>query len=339
MLHMELPSVTDKKTRSKVLDSVKNTLEIEATSLITAKNRLKDDIADLVLLLHKINTDGKIVVTGIGKSGHIGSKMAATFASTGSPAIFVHSTEASHGDLGMIKPHDVVIAISQSGENDDIIALIPAIHGIGVPVVAMTGRLNSRLGKAANFVLDTSINREACPLNLAPTASTTLCMALGDAIAVALMILRGFNKEQFAATHPGGALGRRLLTRVRDVLSVDREPPTVLSKQSVAAGLQAIAEGMVGLVIVLDAETQKVVGVYSDGDLRRSILNKIDIHKTPISEVMTKSYVAANSEDMAAEAFAKMRDSKISAIPVFDGDDRLVGVLSMAELLNLGLSS
>jgi arabinose-5-phosphate isomerase len=286
---------------------------------------------------HMLACRGRIVVTGMGKSGHVGDKIAATLASTGSPAFFVHPGEASHGDLGMITAQDVVLALSNSGETEEIVTILPLLRRLGVPLIALTGNPQSTLAREATVHIDVSVEKEACPLGLAPTASTTATLAMGDALAVALLEARGFTAEDFARSHPGGRLGRRLLLHVEDVMRRGDEIPAVPSGTPLRDALLEISRKGLGFTAVVDAQ-RHVLGVYTDGDLRRSLDRGIDLHATAIDEVMTPGGRSIHPQALAVEALKLMEDHKISAVPVLDADDRLIGALNMHDLLRAGVA-
>jgi len=280
--------------------------------------------------------EGRVIVTGMGKSGHIGGKIAATLASTGTPAFFVHPGEASHGDLGMITAKDVVIAMSNSGETDEILTIIPLIKRLDAPLIALTGNCGSRLGREADVCLDVSVSREACPLDLAPTSSTTATLVMGDALAVALLEARGFSAEDFARTHPAGRLGRRLLLHVADVMHKGNEMPKVTAETLLVLALVEISQKGLGMTTVVDT-SDHVTGIFTDGDLRRAIDRDVDVHFTPITEVMTRDPRTARPDQLAVEALKMMEDHQINALPVVDGEGVLIGALSMHDLLRAGV--
>lgn len=284
-----------------------------------------------------LSCTGRAVVLGMGKSGHIGGKVAATLASTGTPAFFVHPGEASHGDLGMITDKDVVMAISNSGETDEILTILPIIKRLGVPLIVLTGKPGSTLGKAATVVLDISVRKEACPLGLAPTASTTVTLALGDALAVSLLETRGFTAEDFARSHPAGRLGRRLLLHAGDVMRVGHQVPTSAPGSPLAEVLVEMSRKGMGLTIVVDGE-QRVLGVFTDGDLRRALDADSHVRTTPVAEIMTHECTTVHPEMLAAEVLHVMETKRINAVPVLDHEDRLVGALNMHDLLRSGVA-
>ena len=308
-------------------------ITIESNALDTLQQRLGDNFYQACQLL--LNCKGRIVVTGMGKSGHIGGKIAATLASTGSPAFFVHPGEASHGDLGMITADDVVLAISNSGGTEELINILPLIKRLQIPLISMTGNAESQLASYADINLDISVEKEACPLNLAPTSSTTVTLALGDALAVCLLKLRGFTADDFARSHPGGKLGKRLLLTVSDIMHQGDEVPVVTSDTLIKDALLEISEKGLGFTCVVD--NQKLVGVYTDGDLRRSLDEQVDVHTTAISTVMTSSFSTASTTELAVEALNLMEEKSISAIPVLDDKQQLIGAINMHDLLKAGV--
>ena len=309
-------------------------LEIEADAVLRLRERLDDSFAAACRLL--LACKGRTVVLGMGKSGHIGSKIAATLASTGTPAFFVHPGEASHGDLGMITSQDVVLAISNSGETDEILMLLPVIKRRGVPLVALTGRPGSTLAKTADVHLHVGVDKEACPLGLAPTASTTAALAMGDALAVALLEARGFTAEDFALSHPAGALGRRLLLHVEQLMHTGDDVPKVKPTDSVSQALLEMSRKRIGMTTVVD-DDGKLLGIFTDGDLRRTLAQPIDFHNTPISAVMTKGGRNTRAHVLAAEAMRMMEQYAISQLVVLDEAQRVIGALNMHDLLKAGV--
>jgi arabinose-5-phosphate isomerase len=279
---------------------------------------------------------GRVVVTGMGKSGHIAGKIAATLASTGTPAFFVHPGEASHGDLGMITAADVLLALSNSGETGEIVTILPIIKRLDVPLIAMTGNPGSTLSLAASANINVSVEKEACPLGLAPTASTTAALAMGDALAVALLESRGFTEEDFARSHPGGALGRRLLLLIDDLMHTGDAIPRVSVDTSLTDALMEMTRKGLGMTVVVD-DQDRVAGVYTDGDLRRSIDHKIDLHDAVVRDVMTAAPKTVQPGMLAAEALQIMDKTKINALPVVDADNKLVGALNMHDMLRAGV--
>jgi len=279
---------------------------------------------------------GRVVVTGMGKSGHVGSKIAATLASTGTPAFFLHPAEAGHGDIGMITRQDVVLAISNSGETEEIAMLVPHILRLGVPLITFTGHATSTLARAATVSVDVSVPEEACPLNLAPTASTTATLAMGDALAVALLKCRGFTEQDFARSHPGGSLGRRLLLRVEDIMRTGKDVPMVTADTLLAQGLMEMSRKALGMTTIVDAQ-RHLVGVFTDGDLRRALDKQLDVHRTRMGEVMTNGGRSIRPNELAAEAVHLMELHAITALPVVDADAVLVGALNVHDLLRAGV--
>jgi arabinose-5-phosphate isomerase len=312
------------------LQLARETLDIEADALMGIKSRLDARFSQAVQMM--LNVKGRVVVTGMGKSGHIGSKIAATLASTGTPAMFVHPGEASHGDLGMIKAIDVVLAISNSGESDELVSILPVLKRQGVPLIAMTGGMNSALAQHADVVLDSSVTKEACPLNLAPTASTTAQLALGDALAVALLDARGFKAEDFARSHPGGSLGRRLLTHVSDVMRKDDQVPSVLPTASFSELMQEMSRKGLGASAIVN-EQQEVLGIFTDGDLRRLIEKGLDLRSLVAQDVMHAKPRTVNQNALAVEAAELMEQFKITSVLVINDAGQLSGALNTNDLM------
>ena len=279
---------------------------------------------------------GRVVVTGMGKSGHIAGKIAATLASTGTPAFFVHPGEASHGDLGMITREDVVLALSHSGESEEILTILPLLKRLGVPLLAMTGHTDSTLARQAKVHIHTGVAEEACPLGLAPTSSTTAALAMGDALAVALLEARGFTEEDFAFSHPGGSLGRRLLVRVRDIMHTGADIPAVPEGALVRDAVLEITAKKLGMTGIVDG-TGRVLGIFTDGDLRRLLETSGDIRAIPVSAVMTKHCTKVGADQLAAETVRIMEDKRINALLVVDEGGRLIGALNMHDLLRAGV--
>ncbi len=308
-------------------------VQTELAAVRQLEARIDDDFVKACQ--YCLGCKGRIVVTGMGKSGHIGNKIAATLASTGSPAFFMHPGEASHGDLGMITPEDVVIAISNSGETEELLTILPIIKRLGVPLISMTGNADSNLAREAEVNLDVSVEKEACPLGLAPTASTTATLVMGDALAVALLESRGFTSDDFARSHPGGRLGRRLLLHVEDIMHQGDELPMVAPGLMLDEALLEISRKGLGMTTIV--EDNKVVGVYTDGDLRRSLDQKLDVHQTPIGSVMTRQFSAAQPDMLAVEALKLMEDKRINQLPVLDQAGELIGCLNMHDLLRAGV--
>jgi arabinose-5-phosphate isomerase len=283
-----------------------------------------------------LNCRGRVVVTGMGKSGHIGGKIAATLASTGTPAFFMHPGEASHGDVGMITRDDVLLALSNSGETDEILTIVPAIKRLGVSIIAFTGNPTSTLARAATVHVDIAVPAEACPLNLAPTASTTAALAAGDALAVALLKARGFTEEDFARSHPAGALGRRLLLHVKDVMRTGAALPKVPPGVALAEGLMEMTRKGLGMTAIVD-EQDRVLGVFTDGDLRRALDRTADLHRTRMDEVMTRQAKRIDADALAAEAVLLMETHRITSLIVVGADEVLVGALNVHDLLRAGV--
>ncbi|WP_440996864.1 KpsF/GutQ family sugar-phosphate isomerase [Arhodomonas sp. SL1] len=309
-------------------------IEVEATAVQALAGRLDAGFARACRYM--LACEGRVVVLGMGKSGHIGGKIAATLASTGTPAFFVHPGEASHGDLGMITARDVVLALSNSGETDEITTILPLIKRLSVPLIALTGRPESTLARTADVHIDVSVAEEACPLGLAPTASTTATLVMGDALAVALLDARGFTREDFARSHPGGRLGRRLLLRIEDIMHTGTRTPRVQAQTPLADALVEMTNQGLGMTAVVD-DGERLIGVFTDGDLRRALDREVDVHRTPIREVMTPGGHTITRERLAAEALALMESHGISALPVVDEELRLVGALNMHDLLRAGV--
>lgn len=316
------------------IESAKRTIEMELQAVGELNQRIDKDftLACEVILACR----GRVVVTGMGKSGHIGNKIAATLASTGTPAFFVHPGEASHGDLGMITKDDVVIGISNSGNTAELVTIIPLIKRLGIPMISMTGDPKSQLAKAAYANLDVSVSGEACPLNLAPTTSTTVTLVMGDALAIALLESRGFSAEDFAFSHPGGALGRKLLLKVSDIMHKDHELPRVQPSLPLKNALLEMTEKGFGMTTVVDS-VGKLVGVFTDGDLRRVIDTQIDLSSVTIKEVMSASPKTIGHNVLAAEALSIMEKSSITALVIEDENHHPVGVVHMHDILRAGV--
>jgi len=311
------------------LDLAKQVLAIEAEAIQGLAARLGQSFLDAVELL--LNCKGRVVVSGIGKSGHIARKIASTMASTGTPAYFVHPAEANHGDIGMIARNDVLIALSYSGESEELLTIVPLLKRQGASLIAMTGNANSSLAREADVHLDASVEKEACPLNLAPTASTTAALALGDALAVALLDAKGFGAEDFARSHPGGALGRRLLTHVRDVMRSGDAIPSVPDSAGFSEALLEMSKKRLGMTAVLDA-AGRVSGIFTDGDLRRTLARVADIKSARIADVMTRNPRTIRPDKLAVEAVQIMEESKVNQLLVVSAEGELVGALNMHDL-------
>ena len=335
-------SVTEEKTRlpdnhtqraERILALARETLQIEADAILNLKNRLSDHpdngfVQAVSLLLH---CTGRVVVSGMGKSGHIARKIAATFASTGTPALFVHPAEAAHGDLGMVAENDVFLAISNSGETSELMSIVPIVKRMGAKLIAMTGNDDSGLAQLADVHLNVKVDKEACPLNLAPTASTTATLALGDALAVALLDARGFREEDFARSHPGGALGRRLLTHVRDVMRSGDAVPVVKADVSLPAALIEITKKGMAMTAVVD-DRFRAIGVFTDGDLRRLIEVTQDFTRLSIADVMHPDPRTIGPDQLAVDAVHLMEQFRINQLLVADADGKLVGALHIHDL-------
>ena len=312
----------------RALELGRQTLAIEAAAVEALKGRLGADFARAVALI--LGCKGRLIVSGMGKSGHVARKIAATMASTGTPAYFVHPAEASHGDLGMITRDDVLLALSNSGESEELLNILPAIKRQGAGLVAMTGNAQSTLACEADVHLDAGVAQEACPHNLAPTASTTAALALGDALAVALLDARGFSPEDFARSHPGGSLGRRLLTHVRDVMRDGERVPVVAPATPVTDAILAMSRGGLGLVAIVEAG--RVLGIFTDGDLRRAFEKRVDLQHGSIADVMHRSPWTIDPDRLAVEAVEMMEHHRINALLVVDRDGTLLGALNMHDL-------
>jgi arabinose-5-phosphate isomerase len=315
---------------SRALHLASETFDIEARALLGLKARLGDSFAQVVERV--LLCPGRVVVMGMGKSGHVSRKIAATLASTGTPAMFVHPAEASHGDLGMVTAHDVVLAISNSGESDEIAAIVPALKRMGVVLVAMTGRTGSTLARLADFILDSGVDEEACPLKLAPTSSTTAQMALGDALAVALLDARGFREEDFARSHPGGSLGRKLLTHVRDVMRTGDAVPSVPPDTPFIDLMHEMTRKGLGATAVTDAGG-KVLGIFTDGDLRRLIEQGVDPRSLSARQAMSPNPRVVRADALAVDAADLMEAHRITSVLVLDSADVLVGALNSNDLM------
>ena len=308
----------------------KETFDIEAAAILGLKHRVGDEFAQAVDMM--LNVKGRVVVMGMGKSGHIGRKTAATLASTGTPAMFVHPAEASHGDLGMIKPTDLVLAISNSGESEELMVILPVLKRLGVPLIAMTGNLKSTLASCSDVALDCGVDKEACPLNLAPTASTTAQLALGDALAVALLDARGFKAEDFARSHPGGALGRKLLTLVSDVMRSGDAVPKVGASATFSELMREMSAKGLGATAVVDVDA-RVLGIFTDGDLRRLVEKGIDLRTRTAEQVMHVGPKTIAKTALAVEAVEMMEQSRITSVLVVDENAVLCGALNSNDLM------
>lgn len=319
---------------TKHIDSGRRVIEIETAALNELSERIGPSFAAAVQ--HCLETRGRVIVTGMGKSGHIGSKLAATLASTGTPAFFVHPGEASHGDLGMITRDDTVIAISYSGESAEVITILPLIRRLGLTLITLTGSATSTLARTATVNLDVSVAEEACPLNLAPTASTTATLAMGDALAVALLEARGFTREDFALSHPGGTLGKRLLLRVGDIMRTGDELPMCTLETPFRDALMQMTSKGLGMTAVVDGE-QRVVGIFTDGDLRRALDHHRDIVELTMNALVKPGCKTLGRDALAVDAVRMLESHKITSVLVVDDDDRLIGALNVHDLLRAGV--
>jgi arabinose-5-phosphate isomerase len=315
---------------NKTLALAAKTLTIEADAIMALTTRLGPAFVCAVEAL--LNVKGRVVVMGMGKSGHVGRKIAATLASTGTPAFFVHPGEASHGDLGMVTPDDVVLALSNSGESEELSAILPLIKRQGIVLIAMTGNSHSTLAQHASIVLDSAVEKEACPMNLAPTASTTAQLAMGDALAVAVLDARGFNSDDFARSHPGGSLGRRLLTHVSDVMRKEKDVPRVKPHASFSELMREMSQKGLGVSAVVSDDMQ-ILGIFTDGDLRRLIEKGVDVLSLQAQDVMTPAPSTIHTQALAAEAAQLMEHKRITSLLVVDEQQRLCGALNSNDLM------
>ncbi len=331
---MNEPASLDASAAQRWIALAREVLTIEAAAVRALIERI--DAGFVAALEIVLQCRGRVVVSGMGKSGHIARKIASTLASTGTPAFFVHPAEASHGDLGMVTQHDVVIALSNSGESPELLTIVPILKRTGAKLIALTGNPQSSLAREADVHLDTSVEKEACPLNLAPTASTTAALALGDALAVALLDARGFGPEDFARSHPGGALGRRLLVHVADVMRSGEALPRVTEDARVQDAMLEMTQKGLGMTAVMDA-AGNLVGVYTDGDLRRSLDRGVDLRSERVGAVMTRTPKTIAANRLAAEAVKLMQDVKVYALLVVDEHGALVGAVSMHDLMRAGV--
>ena len=315
------------------IDVANRVLDIESAAIKNLKGTLNKSFVEACEACE--NCKGKIIVMGLGKSGHIADKIAATFASTGTPAFFIHPSEAIHGDLGMIDKEDVVLILSNSGETEEIVSLIPMIKRMGITIIALTGNKKSKLSNEASVHVYVEVKEEACPMNLAPTASTTAALAMGDAIAVALLEKKGFTKEDFAKSHPGGSLGRKLLLSLGDIMHKDNEIPIVYETDKLASGLIEMSEKALGMTAVLNGDNE-LVGIFTDGDLRRTLENKVDIQRTYMKEVMKKDPYIMNEDTLAYNAVATIQEMKITSLLIVK-DKRVIGALNIHDLFRAGV--
>jgi arabinose-5-phosphate isomerase len=318
----------------KLLKLAEKVLAIESRAVDQLRERLNGDFVAACELCLAI--DGRVVVTGMGKSGHIGGKIAATLASTGTPSFFMHPAEASHGDLGMITKHDLLLAVSYSGETQEVVTILPLVKRMGARLLSLTGKPGSTLARAADVHLDVSVAEEACPLNLAPTASTTATLAMGDALAVALLESRGFTAEDFAMSHPSGSLGKKLLLRVADIMHTGEQIPQVGAGVSLRDGLLEMSEKGLGMTAIT-GDDGTLVGIFTDGDLRRALDAEIDVHKTDMRSVLHPDCRTTGQDTLAAEAVRIMEENKITSLLVVDNDNKLVGALNIHDLFRAGM--
>jgi arabinose-5-phosphate isomerase len=326
--------VSENLNNDELIALAREVLEIEARAVDSLRARLDAAFAAACRLI--CDTPGRVVVTGMGKSGHISSKIAATLASTGPPAFFMHPAEASHGDLGMITEQDLVLAISYSGETEEVVTILPLVKRMGAKLVSMTGNPRSTLARIADVHLDVAVSEEACPLNLAPTASTTAMLAMGDALAVALLKNRGFTAEDFARSHPSGSLGKRLLLRVGDVMRTGEDVPAVGPGVRLRDGLMEMTQKGLGMTAVVD-DDRRILGIFTDGDLRRALDAGADVHKTSMAEVMHGNCKTTTEDILAAEAVHVLEENKITSLLVADDHSRLIGALNIHDLFRAGI--
>ncbi len=320
--------------KKQIIQTAKELIQTELEAVAALADRVDNSFVEACEII--TNCEGRIAIIGMGKSGHIGQKIAATLSSTGNPAFFVHPAEAGHGDLGMITSQDVVIMLSNSGETEELINIVPTLSNLNIKLIVLTGNLKSKLAKKANVCIDVSVAKEACPLDLAPTSSTTAALVMGDALAIALIQTKDFNLEEFARSHPSGQLGKRLTLRAKDVMRTGQQIPIVHKGAKLKDVLIEISSKGMGMAVVL--EKQKIIGVYTDGDLRRSLDSAFDIQTTAIEEVMTKNCYAIDSEQLATSVLHIFNEKKINAAPVIDNSKQLVGALNMHDLLNCGIT-
>ena len=325
---------SDSNSPRSAIESARRTIAIERQAVEQLEHRIDDSFSKAVDLLASV--DGRVIVSGMGKSGHIGNKIAATLASTGTPAQFVHPAEAYHGDMGMVTRSDAALLMSNSGTTSEITALLPLLKRLGIPIIAMTGNAMSTLATAADVHLNIGVSEEACPLDLAPTASTTANLVMGDALAIALLEQRGFTAEDFAFTHPGGALGRRLLTRVSDVLVTGNDVPRVTTDTSLADALMEISAKGLGMSTVIDGNGH-LLGIFTDGDLRRALEQNHDLSTTQVGSVMSSGAKTIDANALAAEAVTRMENDSISALIVVDEHSKVTGVIQLLALLKAGI--
>jgi arabinose-5-phosphate isomerase len=334
MLGLMSPLEDSALNEAQLLESARRTLEIEAAGLQALRDRVDEHFVAACRICLKVA--GRMVITGLGKSGHVAQKIASTLASTGTPAFFLHPAEAGHGDLGMIVRGDALLAVSNSGETREVLALLPHVKRLAVPLLAMTGKPASTLARSADVHLDIAVPQEACPHNLAPTASTTAQLAMGDALAVALLEARGFSIDDFARSHPDGSLGRRLLLHVEDVMRRGDALPKVGPETLLAQGLLEMSRKGLGMTAILD-EQERVLGIFTDGDLRRTLDRRVDVHAVTMREVMTPSGKRIGARELAATAAQLMETHRITSLLVVDGGQHLVGALNVHDLMRAGV--
>lgn len=316
------------------IDIAENVLDIEADAIKALKAQLNDHFTSACDMI--LDCTGRLIVVGIGKSGHIGNKIAATFASTGTPSFFVHPSEASHGDLGMITSKDIVLAISNSGETPEILTILPIIKRMGVKLISLCGKSSSSIAQHSDAILNSAISKEACPLNLAPTTSTTATLALGDALAMAVLENREFNENDFARSHPGGALGKRLLLYVEDIMHKDNKIPLIKNDASLDQALAEMSLKALGMTGIINQKNE-LIGIFTDGDLRRALAEKVDIHTTPIGNIMTSEPYTALPNMLAAELVSVMQEKAINSVIVTNDSNHAIGALNMQDLLRAGV--
>ena len=316
-----------------IIDIAKDVIQTEADSVLKLKGRIDQNFDEVCQILK--NCMGKVILIGMGKSGHIAKKISSTLASTGTPSFYIHPAEAGHGDLGMISHDDVVIMISYSGESDEIISLLPGIKRMNVPIISMTGNANSLIASSSDFHLDISVDNEACPNNLAPTSSTTATLVMGDAIAVSLMSLNNFTSDDFAMSHPSGSLGRRLLTLVSSIMKSGEDIPKVTKEMLLIDSLLVMSEKALGMVLI--AENEKLMGIFTDGDLRRALESNVDFQKLTIQDVMTKDCKSIEPQEPALIAMQLMEQYSLNSLPVVDSSNNIVGAINMHTLIQAKL--
>ena len=325
--------MTEKEEKFDFKSIGKKVLDIESIAIAKLKDQL-DDSFDIACQLC-LDCTGKIIVMGIGKSGHIADKLAATLASTGTPSFFVHPGEASHGDLGMISKSDIVMALSNSGKTEEIVNLLPILKNMGIKIIAMTGDDNSTIATASDVHIDVGVEEEACPMNLSPTASTTAALAMGDAIAVALLEKRGFSVEDFAKSHPGGSIGKKLLLLVQDIMHIEELIPVVLQDDKLARGLIEMSEKALGMTAIINKK-EELVGIFTDGDLRRTLEANVDIQTTLMREVMTENCITVKPNLLAVKAVEIIQENKITSLVVVE-ENKIVGALNIHDLFRAGV--